>query len=366
VQVTGDVYISTGAGAADIDMLEGSARFLNIKTGSGLADINIATYDIDHSLLITNGNGAGPDVITLDGLTVGAQNDGRTMGKDISIIGASSTTLSLTNSTVQGFINVQTMTGTQEFNFDNVQVNGSISVRNGATGNVTFNGSNLDVGNTFALITGRGMHEINLGQAGPVATARGLAIRSDGGAVVTMDDTTVGLDLSVTLGNTNGLSQMFIGTSLPLFVNRNASFRTGIGDTEITIGALETGGNLVVQSRSGDDLWTIGGIAGIGDLIVGRFTIISTGLGTDDVQLGTDAGAISYFTGAFNLNLGPGDDSVTVGEGVTGDAFFEPYNFVFDGSLGDNSITVTGAVAFDPFDPAIRKRIRNFGTNIFT
>jgi hypothetical protein len=51
---------------------------------------------------------------------------------------------------------------------------------------------------------------------------------------------------------------------------------------------------------------------------------------------------------------------------VTGDAFSPPYNFVFDGSLGDNSITVTGAVAFDPFDPAIRKRIRNFGTNIFT
>lgn len=352
----GDLYILTGLGDADIDVIGGSFRLMTIKTLTGAADENLVGFETSKSLLITNG--ATGDVINIDAVTI---------GQSISIYNsAGDHDISIDSGDIAGSVGITTLGGTQNFDFGAnglVTTGGSFSVKNGIAGVVTFNAINLDIGKAFALVTGRGMHNITIGTAdAAVSVGQVLAVRSDGGASMTMDNTTVGLDLSISLGNTNTGYDMLIGTNSLVTVARNASFLTGTGNANITLGALDVGGNLIVQSKlGGSNVYTIGGISGIGDLFVGGQTIIDSGSGDDVIDIGSDAGAATTFTGFFNLNAGKGDDDVTIGEGTGGDAFSFG-NFTIDGSFGHNTLTVTNGTAFDPIDPAFRRKIRNFST----
>lgn len=301
--VHGSLAVLGGAGqdqvelTADADLTVNGSMTLALGGGSNTV-VGRGTYVTRVSNGFSYFGGAGDDTIDLDsiGATLSAGGNARFVlgtptgfdvntvklealyGRDISFVGGAGA--------------------------DSVEVSGAFE----ATGNATFllgDGDNLFDSNTLGVGT-------NL-VAGNFTYLGGV-----NGDAVSLDNTTVGRNVAVTLGEAIGGSSYF-GTGLRgpgrVAVFGNVMVADGAGGAGIFLTRLTVGGGLTVLAGGGNDQ------VSIDDTNVAGTSLFALGGGNDNLVVEFSAGngggplnGVSTFGGPFRVFGGGGDDQVILAE----------------------------------------------------
>jgi len=140
---------------------------------------------------------------------------------------------------------------------------------------------------TFTVSSRDGSTTIN-GQAGPLTFTR------------------VGKDLNISLNGGDDIVELTADDSDPLWVVNKLDIKTGDGDDQVLMTQVHAL-RLSIDTGSGDDTVNIGDSGNTTGIMVTKEAVISTGGGTDDLQI-----ANSLFKRTLVANLGAGGDSAAV------------------------------------------------------
>jgi hypothetical protein len=334
--IRGGLAITGGAGQDRIEMVEssdltvgGSAAF---KLGDGLNTVlGIATHQIHVGGMFTYTGGAGNDTFDLDGsgasLSVGT--DARfTLGTPVGFDANTAAFESLSAGRSVSFVG--------GLGSDTVEVSGALS----AWGNVAVNLGNGE--NSFdSNLLGSGTNTIG----GSFTYTGGM-----NGDSVSLDNTTVGRGVVVSLGEAagSGLSYFGAGTKGPgqVTVYGGMKITDGSAAAAISLNRLYVGGGLTLMTGAGQDQ------VSMDDTNVAGSVLIDLGAGNDMLMVETGTsngggplGGVSTIGGSFTVRGGDGNDQVVLAGLVgSGQAIQFGGRVVLTGGNGsDTLLSQTGA-----------------------
>ena len=376
-QTTSIIEGTTSAGDVRISNLNGSdavtlggtvavsvGRDLSISNlGTGLSDtasITLANITVGRHASLINRNVA---TIAFGGL-----NGPATITHNTSIYngtGDNSTTLSLNSSfgSVAGdHVTILNGAGNNTVLFDNVTINGSTDVRNGAgdatitaQASTTFNGAlNIVTGKTgthtidlqdgavlgaLTIYNGNGTaNSVQLGSESSITisgvttiynnTATTNSIRIDNGTLIGVVTLVNGVGIDTVDIGSGGDGSVSILNNLAIYNNAGASTAVNIDATSVTgtcvirdttansqtislgaAGSTSTGA-LNITTLGGDCTVTLDRLTVTGNAVV------RTSAGNDTISLGGDGAAGLTITGTTTVDAGAGNDALTIGSGV--------------------------------------------------
>ncbi len=267
IYVKGSVFVDGGNGANALDArdltVEKNFTIKNGKNPIGTDTTNLVNTSVLGALAIANGDG-----------------DTQTM---LSRASAGS-------STIRGNVSIVNGTGADETVLRDMNVGGNVTVANGHGGGST-NFFNMFNTATRSLIRGNVVVSyadgtVNSDGLWDVEVFGNVALKHGAGAATTHFDSR--------------------GTSLPPLIHGSLTI-TGTGTATIDVGAVGTGGGLIVErnltisSGAGNDVFTFR------NLHMGGATKLAQGGGNDTVNIDD-----STFTGAFALATGKGNDGLNL------------------------------------------------------
>jgi len=245
--------------------------------------------------------------------------------------------------------------GNDVIKFENIQVNGSVTVLgNDGDDSVLFNNilvnglTTVDTGNGIDTITsggvfnnlvtfktGKGFDTVSLGDSflGRGLTAD-LGTETNSFSIMAANFQSYG-SISVVAAGSAVDDQTFSVETTNGFVSGGLSFKTSAGNTNLTLGgqnaadSLSVTGNVTVQTAAGVDTFTLQQ-----DLLVGGALSIAAGDGMNTVE---SADLADYRFGSFSYTGGKGADTVELrgGHGVIGGAVN------YNGGAGTSRLTIS-------------------------
>jgi len=310
---------------------------LHIRTILGNKTIHIATTDIGGHVQMNNGGGK--ETITIADVNVG---DVLPKGNLSIHTGSGDSDIDIQNADVNGNLAIITSNGgdatIQVGSVSAVVLNGSLTI---GAGNANLVGNDISVDNLTAkdvsIINGAGDNVVTFGAVGLVNITTGsVSIRNGlGDNDVTINDTTIFRDLTIANGPTNTGNSITVGNLDSVTVGRNVTITDGSGDSTVTLNDLAITGSLSFRGMAGMDDLTLGSL-----FAVTGVTNIDTGADDDTVDILSGA---DLSTGKVTINLGAGDDNLTIAAAGTAFNLLTP-NFAFEGGLGGSDTLDTNVV----------------------
>jgi hypothetical protein len=223
---------------------------------------------------------------------------------------------------------------------DAIEVSGAL----GVNGNLTVTPGNGENGFTSNLL-GSGANTIG----GGFAYAGGA-----NGDAVSLDNTVVGRNVAVALGESFGSGVSTFSTGLhgpgPVTVYGSLKVTTGpTTDSVVQLARLYVGGGLTLTGGAGRNF------VSMDDVNVAGATLVSLGAGADSLVIeqtpgngGGPLGGVSTFGGVFNFNGGADDDQVSLAvDNVTGQQIQFGSRVTLTGGAGNNNLFVGTGTAFE-------------------
>jgi hypothetical protein len=323
--VTGNLFTSGATGTELLTVGGGTivSGYLSVNDPAAIAvNVGIANSTVRSYLSVISG--AGSDVVTLTGASVG-QNLGLSLGAGINSV-------SVLGSTVAGSFFENNDTGIERVTVGGgTIIGGYVSVNDPAAVALNVSIANTGVGTYLSVIGGAGNDSVSIGSA-KVGQNLGVSLGT-GTDVLSVNHTTV----------TGSLFETDLGTATTLIssttVQQNLSLDTSQSTTRDALNLLtdSVGGNLTLTTGQGNDTIQVGGTT------VVKGTSISTGAGNDTVTL-YDSG----FSGTTGINVGNGNNALNVEATTTADSqstsFFGPVTVV--AGTGNDTVTL-GLAASD-------------------
>ncbi len=215
----------------------------------------------------------------------------------------------------------------------------------------------LAAAGSMAVSPGNGENTFTSNLLGTGANTIGGSFTYTGGAngdAVALDNTTIGRNVTVALGESIGSGMATFSTGLhgpgPVTVYGNLKVTTGpTTDSDVQLARLYVGGGLTVLGGAGRNAVTLD------DVNVAGSTYISLAAGDDSLGIeqtpsngGGPLGGTSTFGGSFNFNGGAGDDHVLLAaDGVADQQIQFGARVVLGGGLGNNSLFVGTGTTFE-------------------
>lgn len=337
--IRGNLGVAATAGGDTIQVTEagdltvnGSVNF-NLGAGNNTV-LGMATHVIQVGGNFTYTGGAGNDTFDLDG-----------SGTILDVRGDARFTLG----TPTGF-------DSNQANFEGVYARNLSFVGGAGADSIEVSGA-LGVTANLTVSPGNGENSFTSNLLGSGANTIGGNFTYAGGAngdAVSLDNTTVGRNVNVSLGETFGSSVATFSTGMhgpgPVTVYGNMTVTTGpTTDSTVQLDRLYVGGGLTVLGGAGRNA------VGMDDINVAGATLISLGAGVDSLGIeqtpsngGGPLGGTSTFGGTFTFNGGADNDQVLLAvDNVSGQQIQFGSHVSLIGGIGNNSLFVGTGTTFE-------------------
>lgn len=326
--IRGNLTITGGAGidrvevTADGDINIGGSAAFNLGDGNNtVVGINVGQIRVGTNFTFTGG--AGNDTFDLDGsgTTLQAGQDAKfTLGNPIAFDANLAT-------------------------FEGINVGRNVTFTGGAGGDSIMISGGLLAGGSVIASLGEGTNAFDSNLLGTGANSIGVGFAYTGGGggdSVSLDGTSIGRNVTVTLGESGGAGQAFnAGAKGPggVTVFGNLKVTGGGGADNIVLHRTYVGGALNVATGAGVD------VVGINDTDVAGTTLIDLGAGDDQLLIEmatTDSGGPlanpTTFGGTVTIRGGDGNDTVSLSnDGSAGTLVHFGVRLALVGGLGTDT-----------------------------
>jgi hypothetical protein len=347
-QIGGNLTVFGGAGENTVRLKGGTVRGnLAVNGGAGLDRVELtATSDLNVGGSAAFNLGDGPNTVV--GINLHLVRVGTNLtytgggGNDTFDLDGSGGTLQVGQDARFTFGNPLAFDANLA-TFEALNAGRNVSFFGGAGGDsITFSGAMLVGGSVIAAL-GEGTNSFDSNLLGAGVNSIGGGFTYTGGASgdgVSLDGTSIGRNVTVTLGESGGASQALnVGTKAPSGVTVFGSLKvTGGSRTDnVVLHRLYVGNALTVSTGAGVDT------VGMDDVGVAGISLIDLGVGNDSLFLemasadsAGNLGSPSTFGGVFTLKAGDGNDTVSLSNDASATTFAH---------FGDRVVLVGGAGA---------------------
>ncbi len=348
--ITGSAIINhTGTGNTNFDVQTSAANPTALNTWGSLAITNgagadsqiISDTDFTGSVTINNGLGSGTGGVIYP-------DEGQDSGSQTWLFGENDHQML----TIGGNLAINTTTGQSDAEINNYNVLGAFNVNGGA--GIT--------GQQFGSVVA--IDNCPVFPGGPVVAGVPVfgSINITGGSVLTGTGVNAGFNVFLGTGVGSGFGPfgpiptdntppVYLAPDFPIMVTGNLSVSaTGTGSVNMYLDDLTVGGAATLTTSATNNNGV--NIVVLGDQAATSFGSLSVNVLSDatgvhaaanNVYLQAQQGTMNV-NGALNVNLGSGNDTVTVGSAVPGSNVSVGGIFGLTGTGGNKSITVVGNV----------------------
>jgi hypothetical protein len=337
--IRGNLGVSATTGNDTIQVTEAGDLTVNGSVNFNLGDGNntvlgMATHVIQVGGNFTYTGGVGNDTFDLDG-----------SGTILDVRGDARFTLG----TPLGF-------DSNQANFEALYARNATFIGGAGADSVEVSGA-LGITSNLAVSLGNGENSFTSNLLGSGANTIGGSFIYTGGAngdAVSLDNTTIGRNVNVSLGESFGSSVATFSTGMhgpgPVTVYGNMTVTTGpTTDSDVQLDRLYVGGGLTVLGGAGRNT------VGMDDINVAGATLVSLGAGDNSLAIeqtpsngGGPLGGTSTFGGTFTFNGGAGNDQVLLAvDNVSGQQIQFGSRVTLLGGGGNNSLFVGNGTTFE-------------------